>query len=117
MGVVLMGVIWVWLAMIWAWTGGVASVLELVLKKLEPMYMVSIIYPSSASMLLFFSHNSYGTTSYTMAIQVRKMFIILSQVSHLHSQVVKIIMQNFPGTGHHEFPPSIALSAMFRILE
>ncbi len=37
MGVVLMGVIWVWLVMIWAWTGGVASVLELVFKKLEPM--------------------------------------------------------------------------------
>ncbi len=37
MGVVLMGVLWVWLAMIWAWTGGVASVLELVFQKLEPM--------------------------------------------------------------------------------
>ncbi len=38
-----MGVIWVWLAMIWAWTGGVASVLELVFKKLEPMYLVEVI--------------------------------------------------------------------------
>ncbi len=40
MGVVLM---WVWLAMIWAWTGGVASVLELVLKKLEPMQLSIVI--------------------------------------------------------------------------
>ncbi len=43
MGVVLMGVIWVWLAMIWAWTGGVTSVLELVFKKLEPMQTSQVI--------------------------------------------------------------------------
>ncbi len=40
MGMVLMGVIWVWLTMMWAWTGGVANVLELVFKKLEPMQIV-----------------------------------------------------------------------------
>ncbi len=42
-----MGVIWVWLAMIWAWTGGVASVLELVFKKLEPMLLVLVTSSSS----------------------------------------------------------------------
>ena len=37
MGVVFDGVVWLGLAMIWAWLVGVASVLELVFKKLEPM--------------------------------------------------------------------------------
>ena len=32
------GVVWAGLAMIWAWMVGVASVLELVFKKLEPIY-------------------------------------------------------------------------------
>ena len=39
MGVVFDGVVWLGLAMIWAWLVGVASVLELVFKKLEPMEM------------------------------------------------------------------------------
>ena len=33
------GVVWAGLAMIWAWLMGVASVLELVFKKLEPMIL------------------------------------------------------------------------------
>ena len=37
MGVIFDGVVWAELAMIWAWLVGVASVLELVFKKLEPM--------------------------------------------------------------------------------
>ena len=42
MGVVFDGVVCVGLAMIWAWLVGVASVLELVFKKLEPMAMNNI---------------------------------------------------------------------------
>ena len=38
----LIDVVWVGLAMIWAWTVGVVSVLELVFKKLEPMLAVSL---------------------------------------------------------------------------
>ena len=37
MGVIFDGVVWVGLAMIWAGPVGVASVLELIFKKLEPM--------------------------------------------------------------------------------
>ncbi len=37
-----MGVIWVWLAMIWAWTGGVASVLEVVFKKIGALSVQAI---------------------------------------------------------------------------
>ena len=36
MGVIFDGVVWAGLAMIWAWLVGLASVLELVFKKLEP---------------------------------------------------------------------------------
>ena len=42
MGVIFDGVVWAGLAMIWTWPVGVASVLELVFKKLEPMAGLSL---------------------------------------------------------------------------
>ena len=43
-----MGVVWLGLAMIWAWLVGVASVLELVFKKLEPMQLA---YPTTPTFM------------------------------------------------------------------
>ena len=53
MGIVFDGVVWAGLAMIWAWPVCVASVLEVVFKKLElmtfPCNMISISVPSVSS--------------------------------------------------------------------
>ncbi len=72
MGVVLMGVIWVWSAMIWAWTGGVASVLELVFKKLEPMLSCLIVYCWQCTVI---HHLSCLTVSTTVMIELAVLLI------------------------------------------